>query len=97
MEAGILNFIFGEMWCRRGLDERSRRWITLVAVADSRCEIPIKSHFHSAMTSGNCKPSEIHEFVLQYAIHAGWPRGSEVQGVVFEMVQKFEAGLPWNG
>jgi 4-carboxymuconolactone decarboxylase len=97
MEAGILNFIFGEMWCRRGLDERSRRWITLVAVADSRCEIPIKSHFHSAMTSGNCTPAEMHEFVLQYAIHAGWPRGSEIQGVVFEMVKLFEEGRPWSG
>jgi 4-carboxymuconolactone decarboxylase len=97
MEAGILNFIFGEMWCRRGLDERSRRWITLVAVADSRCEIPIKSHFHSAMQSGNCKPSELLEFVLQYAVHAGWPRGSEIQGVVFEMIKNYEAGLPWSG
>ncbi|MDG2005529.1 MAG: carboxymuconolactone decarboxylase family protein [Novosphingobium sp.] len=97
MEAGILNFIFGEMWCRSGLDERSRRWITLVAVADSRCEIPIKSHFHSAMTSGNCKPPELHEFVLQYALHAGWPRGSDVQGAVFEMIQNFEADKPWSG
>ncbi|MCX7863634.1 MAG: carboxymuconolactone decarboxylase family protein [Novosphingobium sp.] len=97
MEAGILNFIFGEMWCRRGLDERSRRWITLVGVADSRCEIPIKSHFHSALASGNCTPAELMEFVLQYAIHAGWPRGSEIQGVVIEMIRNFEAGLPWSG
>jgi len=97
LQDGILNFVFGEMWCRKGLDQRSRRWLTLVGVADSRCEIPIKSHFHSAMASGNCTPAELHEFVLQYALHAGWPKASEVQGVVFEMATKFEAGLPWNG
>jgi len=97
LQDGILNFVFGEMWCRKGLDQRSRRWITLVGVADSRCEVPIKSHFHSAMASGNCQPAELHEFVLQYALHAGWPKASEVQGVVFEMAAKFEAGLPWNG
>ena len=97
LQDGILNFVFGEMWCRRGLDERSRRFITLVGVADSRAVVPIKSHFWAAMQSGNCTAAELHEFVLQYSIHAGWPKGSEVQGVVFEMAAKIEKGLPWNG
>ncbi len=97
MQDGILNFVFGEMWCRRGLDERSRRWITLVGVADSRAMIPIKSHFWAAMQSGNCKPEELHEFALQYAIHAGWPKGSEVQGTVFEQAANFAAGKNWDG
>ncbi len=97
LQDGILNFVFGEMWCRRGLDQRSRRWITLVGVAESTAEIPIKSHFHAAMASGNCKPDEMQEFVLQYAIHAGWPKASDIQAVVFEMIRKVEAGLPWDG
>lgn len=93
----INNFVFGEMWCRRGLDQRSRRFMTLVGVAESSSEIPIKSHFHAAMASGNCTAEEMQEFVLHYGIHAGWPKASVVQGVVFEMVQKVAAGLPWNG
>lgn len=96
MEA-INNFVFGEMWCRRGLDQRSRRFMTLVGVADSSAEVPIKSHFHAAMASGNCTADELHEFVLQYGIHAGWPKASLVQGIVFEMAPKVAAGLPWNG
>jgi 4-carboxymuconolactone decarboxylase len=28
---------------------------------------------------------------------AGWPKASVIQGVVFEMAKKVEAGLPWNG
>ena len=93
----IRNFVFGEMWCRHGLDERSRRWMTLVGVCESGTETPIKSHIHAAMASGNCKPAEMQEFVLAYAVHAGWPKASLVQGAVYEMTRKFDAGLPWNG
>ncbi len=93
----IRNFVFGEMWCRPGLDQRARRWITLVGVCESCAEVPIKSHIHAAMASGNCAPDEMQEFVLQYGVHAGWPKASVIQGVVFEMSRKVAAGLPWNG
>lgn len=96
-EAGIDSFVFGEMWWRPSLDQRSRRWITLVGVCDSAAETPIHSHIHAAMASGNCTPAEMQEFVLQYGIHAGWPRASVVQGAVIAMIRKFEAGLAWNG
>jgi 4-carboxymuconolactone decarboxylase len=96
-EAGILNFVFGEMWHRPGLDERSRRWVTLVGVCDSRAETPIKSHIHGAMASGNCQPAELQEFVLQMAIHGGWPLASLVQAAVIGMIKNYEAGLTWEG
>jgi 4-carboxymuconolactone decarboxylase len=38
-EGGIINFVFGEMWMRPGLDQRARRWITLVGVA--RVVLPV--------------------------------------------------------
>ena len=69
----------------------------MVGVADSRTTIPIQSHFYGALKSGNCMPGELQEFVLQYAIHAGWPKGSEVQSVVFAQVANFEKGLNWDG
>lgn len=94
----INNFVFGEMWCRYdGLDQRSRRWITLVGVCESTADVPMRSHIHAAMASGNCAPAEMQEFVLAYGIHAGWPRASAVQSIVWAMIKNFEAGLPWNG
>ena len=96
-QEAINNFVFGEMWGRPGLDQRSRRWLTLVGVAESRAEVPIKSHFHAAMASGNCTPDEMKEFVLAYALCAGWPKASAINGIVLEMIGKVEAGLPWNG
>jgi 4-carboxymuconolactone decarboxylase len=95
-EGGIINFVFGEMWRRPGLDQRARRWVTLVGVADSSSDIPIRSHSWSAMASGDATQEEMLEFVLQYAIHAGWPRASVIQGVVFEMGKRVADGLPFQ-
>jgi 4-carboxymuconolactone decarboxylase len=95
-QEAINNFVFGEMWWRPGLDERARRWITLVAVANSAAEIPIKSHFHAGMASGNCTREEMLEFSLQYGLHAGWPRASLVNGIIMQMAEKVAAGLPWH-
>jgi len=95
-EAGIDNFVFGEMWKRLALDQRSRRWITLVGVSESCAPTPIKTHFHAAMASGNCSADELQEFVLQYAVHAGWPKASVIQGAVIAMIRNFEAGLGWD-
>lgn len=92
--SGILNFVFGEMWRRPGLDERSRRWITLVGVSDSSSGTPIKTHIYAAMKSGNATLDEMNEFVLQYAIHAGWPRASVIQGAVFEQAKRIKDGQP---
>jgi len=96
-EGGILNFVFGEMWNRPGLDQRSRRWLTLVGVGNSSASIPIRSHVWSAMKSGNASAAEMFEFVLQYALHAGWPRASVMQGAVIEQIAKIEKGLSFDG
>jgi 4-carboxymuconolactone decarboxylase len=93
----IRNFVFGEMWCRYdGLDQRSRRWITLVGVCASNTITPMRSHIYAAIKSGNCAPDEMQEFVLQYGIHAGWPSASVVQAIVFEMSKRVAAGLPFE-
>lgn len=96
-QGGILNFVFGEMWHREGLDQRGRRWVTLVGVADSSADVPIRTHIYGAMASGNASYQEMDEFVLQYAVHSGWPRASFIQGVVLEMAEKLKQGLTWDG
>ena len=94
-EGGILNFVFGEMWMRPGLDQRSRRWLTLVSVADSSASSPIRTHTYAAMASGNATVQEMQEFVLQYAVHGGWPKASVMQGTVIEMSDRVTKGLPY--
>ncbi len=95
-EGGIINFVFGEMWMRPGLDQRSRRWITLVGVANSAARTPIRSHVYGAMRSGNATKEEMLEFVLQYAVHSGWPMASVVQAAVIEQAPRVAQGLPFE-
>lgn len=95
-DAGIINFVFGEMWTRPWLDRRARRWITLVGVADSSASTPIRTHTFAAMASGNASPSEMQEFVLQYAIHGSWPKASVMQAAVLEMADRVTKGLPYE-
>jgi 4-carboxymuconolactone decarboxylase len=95
-EAGIVNFVFGEMWARPGLDQRARRWVTLVGVADSSASTPIRTHTYAAMASGNASASEMQEFVLQYAIHGSWPKASVMQAAVLEMADRVSKGLSYE-
>lgn len=95
-EAGINGFVFGEMWRRAGLDERSRRFITVVGVCDSSSYTPIHSHVYAAMKSGNATQAEMFEFVLQYAVHAGWPKGSVAQGAVIEQGRNVAEGKQFS-
>ena len=95
-EAGIINFVFGEVWARPGLDQRARRWVTLVGVADSSASTPIRTHTYAAMASGNASATEMQEFVLQYAIHGSWPKASVIQAAVLEMADRVTKGLPYE-
>ncbi len=95
LEIGILDFTFGELWTRPGLDQRGRRWICLVAAGQSSSETPINSHVYGALKSGDATLAEMHEFVLQYAIHGGWPHASVMQGAVLQMAERIKQGLPF--
>lgn len=86
-------FVFGEMWPREGLDQRARRWITLVCVCDGGAEVPIEAHLYAAMGTGDCTVDELQEFVLQYATQAGWPRGSLIQAVLNRLAKRIADGL----
>jgi 4-carboxymuconolactone decarboxylase len=82
--AGILNFVFGEMWLRPGLGMKERRLITVACVAFQDAPIPIQSHAYAAMKSGDVSFEEMDELALQFAAYFGWPKGSYLNQVIGE-------------
>jgi 4-carboxymuconolactone decarboxylase len=86
--AGILNFVFGEVWQRPGLSVRDRRFITLTCVGVDDAVLPIRSHFYSALKSRDVSHEEIRELVLHFAAYAGWPKASLLDQVVTETVAR---------
>jgi 4-carboxymuconolactone decarboxylase len=78
IEAGVIGFVFGEMWRRGVLTPRDRRWITLTCVGAAGAPIPIETHVWAALNSGDVTPAELDEFVLHFATLLGWPKASAV-------------------
>jgi len=89
--AGILNFVFGEVWQRPHLSVRDRRVITVAAVGLDDTIIPIRSHVYAAMKSGDVTLEEMREIVLQFACYSGWPKASFLDQVVGESWERIEA------
>lgn len=86
--AGILNFVFGEMWLRPGLGMKERRLITVACVAFQDAPYPIVSHVYAALKSREVSFDEMDEVVLHFAAHYGWPKGSHLNQVVAEQKQR---------
>lgn len=86
--AGILNFVFGEMWLRPGLGMKERRLITVACVGFQDAQYPIMSHVYAALKSGDISFDEMDELALHFAAYYGWPKGSYLSQVVAEQKQR---------
>jgi 4-carboxymuconolactone decarboxylase len=80
IDAGVIGFVFGEMWRRGVLTPRDRRWITLSCVGAMDAAVPIESHVWAALNSGDITNEEFDEFVLFFGTQLGWPKASVLTG-----------------
>lgn len=96
MDAGVVGFVFGEMWRRGVLTPRDRRWITLACVGMADAATPMETHTYAALKSGDVTTEEIDEFVLFFGTQAGWPKGSAMLAHILTAIGKVaeEAGEP---
>lgn len=85
--AGILNFVFGEMWLRPGLGMKERRLITVACVAFQDAHLPILSHVYAALKSRDVSFDEMDELALHFAAYYGWPKAWHLNQVIAEQKQ----------
>jgi 4-carboxymuconolactone decarboxylase len=76
IDAGVIGFVFGEMWRRGVLTARDRRFITLACLGSTDAAFPIETHVWAALHSGDLTAEEFDEFVLHFATQLGWPKAS---------------------
>jgi 4-carboxymuconolactone decarboxylase len=86
--AGILNFVFGEMWRRPGLGMKERRLITVACVAFQDAELPIQSHVYAAMKSGDLSFAEMDEIALHFAAYYGWPKAERLNQAIIDQKRR---------
>lgn len=68
-----IEFPFGDIYQRAGLDLKSREIATIAALtALGNCQPQLNVHINGALNVG-CKPEEILETIIQMAVYAGFP------------------------
>lgn len=95
--AGILNFVFGEMWLRPGLGMKERRLITVACVAFQDAEIPVMSHVYAALKSGDISFDEMDELALQFAAYYGCAKADYLNQVIGEQKRRVLAEASSGG
>jgi 4-carboxymuconolactone decarboxylase len=81
----IVDFSYGDVMARPGLDRRSRQFATIAALtALGNAQPQLKVHIAGALNVG-CKPQEIVEVILQMAVYAGFPAAINALNVAREV------------
>ena len=69
----LIEFPFGDVYSRPGLDLKSREIATIAALTAMGTATPqLKVHVHGALNVG-CSPQEVIEVMIQMAVYAGFP------------------------
>ena len=69
----VIEFPFGDIYQRPGLDLKTRELITVAALtALGNCKPQLDVHINGALNVG-CTPQEIIETIIQMAVYAGFP------------------------
>ncbi|MEM1309058.1 MAG: carboxymuconolactone decarboxylase family protein [Cyanobacteria bacterium P01_H01_bin.153] len=69
----IIEFPFGDIYSRPGLDLKSREIATVAALtAMGNAQPQLKVHIHGALNVG-CTHEEVVEVIIQMAVYAGFP------------------------
>lgn len=69
----IIEFPFGDIYSRPGLDLKSREIATVAALTTLGTIPQLKVHLHAALNVG-CSETEIKEVIIQMAVYAGFPK-----------------------
>ncbi len=69
----VVEFPYGDVYSRPGLDLKTRELATVSALtALGNCPLQLKSHIHGALNAG-CVRKEVVEVIIQMAVYAGFP------------------------
>jgi len=89
----IIEFSYGDVMSRPGLDLRSRQFATVAALTAMGTAAPqLKVHIAGALNVG-CQPAEIVEIILQMAVFAGFPAAIKALNLAREVFRERGVGV----
>ncbi len=94
LAAWVIDFSYGDVMSRPGLDLRSRQFATVAALTATGTAMPqLRVHLHGALNVG-CTPAEIVEVLLQMAVYCGFPSAINALQVAREVFEERGVALP---
>lgn len=85
----VIEFPFGSIYSRPGLDLKQRSLITISSLVTQGAEGQLDFHIHAALNAG-LTPEEIVEAVMHCLPYAGFPKSLGALGVVIRVFQERE-------
>ena len=89
----VVEFPYGDIYERPGLDLKSREIATiaaLTAIGDTKPEL--KDHIKGALNVG-CERQEIIEVIIQMAVYAGFPRAINGMNIAKEVFEELDTEM----
>lgn len=84
----ITTYVWGEIWTRPGLDERTRRVLVIgTMIALGRWE-EFKLHVRAAVVQGGFSEQDVKEIILQQAVYCGVPAANHAIAVASEVLHE---------
>jgi 4-carboxymuconolactone decarboxylase len=84
----IIEFSYGDVMARPGLDRRTRQLATIAALtALGNAQPQLKVHIQGALNVG-CKPQEIIEVILQMTVYSGFPSAINALAALKEVLPR---------
>ena len=82
----VIEFPFGDVYSRPGLDLKARELVTVAALtAMGNCQPQLRVHINGALNVG-CTKEEIVETIIQMAVYAGFPSALNGMAALKEVV-----------
>lgn len=86
----IVEFAFGDIYSREGLDLRQRQMITVaILTALGGREAQLRVHMHSTLNLG-VTPDEIREIILQTIPYAGFPTAMNAMNLLNSVLSEVD-------
>ncbi len=83
----IIEFAFGDVYVRKGLDLRSREIVTVAACTALGSALPqLKVHIHGLLNVGGTR-EEVVETIIQMAVYAGFPAALNAMNAAREVFE----------
>lgn len=89
----VTRHALGDVWSRPGLDERTRRLLTIALLTAQGLEWEVRLHLRAALAAG-IAPATIAEALLHASVDAGIPRANAAFRWAREVMDEARGAAP---